>query len=212
VRGVREVLNHYSIEQLLYTSILDFPRNRLHERNMTIPNYITLLRLLLVPFVVWSLLTGQQMAAFIAFVVAGVSDGVDGYIARRFDMRSELGSYIDPIADKLLLVSVFVVLGYQSILPIWLVAIVVFRDALIVSGVMLASVMGRPVEMRPLFVSKANTAAQIILAAIALMVIAFNLDWDGSRTIMLIIVAALTAASTAAYLMQWLRHMTDDSD
>jgi cardiolipin synthase (CMP-forming) len=179
---------------------------------MTIPNYITLLRLLLVPFVVWSLLTGQQMAAFIAFVVAGVSDGVDGYIARRFDMRSELGSYIDPIADKLLLVSVFIVLGYQAILPIWLVAIVVFRDALIVSGVMLASVMGRPVEMRPLFVSKANTAAQITLAAIALMVAAFNLNWDGSRNFMLIIVAALTAASTAAYLRQWLRHMTDDSN
>ncbi len=179
---------------------------------MTIPNYITLLRLLLVPFVVWSLLTGQQMAAFIAFVVAGVSDGVDGYIARRFDMRSELGSYIDPIADKLLLVSVFIVLGYQEILPIWLVAIVVFRDALIVSGVMLASMMGRPVEMRPLFVSKANTAAQILLAAIALMVVAFDFNWDGSRNLMLIVVAALTAASTAAYLRQWLRHMTDDND
>lgn len=152
------------------------------------------------------------MAAFVAFVVAGVSDGVDGYIARRFDMRSELGSYIDPIADKLLLVSVFIVLGYQGILPIWLVAIVVFRDALIVSGVMLASVMGRPVEMRPLFVSKANTAAQILLAAIALMATAFDYDWDGARNLMLIVVAALTAASTAAYLRRWLRHMTDDSN
>ncbi len=179
---------------------------------MTIPNYITLLRLLLVPFVVWSLLTGQDLAAFIAFVVAGVSDGVDGYIARRFDMRSELGSYIDPIADKLLLVSVFVVLGYQGVLPIWLVAIVVFRDTLIVSGVMLASVMGRPVEMRPLFVSKANTAVQIVLAGIALMVVAFDLDWNWSRPLLLIIVAALTAASAAAYLMQWLRHMTDDDN
>jgi cardiolipin synthase len=179
---------------------------------MTIPNYITVLRLLLVPFVVWSLLTGQQLAAFLAFVVAGVSDGVDGYIARRFDMRSELGGYIDPIADKLLLVSVFIVLGYQGVLPIWLVSIVVFRDALIVSGVMLASVMGRPVEMRPLFVSKANTAAQITLAAIALMVVAFDLDWNWSRSFMFIVVAALTAASAAAYLMQWLRHMTDNGN
>ncbi|MGL4489818.1 MAG: CDP-alcohol phosphatidyltransferase family protein [Rhizobiaceae bacterium] len=179
---------------------------------MTIPNYITLLRLLLVPFVVWSLLTGQHMAAFVAFVVAGVSDGVDGFIARRFDMRSELGSYIDPIADKLLLVSVFIVLGYQGVLPIWLVAIVVFRDALIVSGVMLASVMGRPVEMRPLFVSKANTVAQIMLAGVALMVVAFELDWTWSRPVLFIAVAALTAASAAAYLMQWLRHMTDNDN
>jgi cardiolipin synthase (CMP-forming) len=177
---------------------------------MTIPNYITLMRLLLVPFVVWSLLTGQQIAAFVAFVVAGASDGVDGYIARKFNMRSKLGSYIDPIADKLLLVSVFLVLGYQAILPIWLVSIVVLRDALIVSGVILASVMGRPVEMRPLYVSKANTAAQIVLAGIALMLLALNMQSHWSLPILQMIVAGLTAASTAAYLVQWLRHMTDD--
>jgi cardiolipin synthase (CMP-forming) len=177
---------------------------------MTIPNYITMLRLVLVPFVAWALISGQHMAAFIAFAIAGASDGVDGYIARRYKMRSELGAYIDPVADKLLLVSVFIVLGHQEVLPVWLVAIVVFRDVLIVSGVILASVMGRPVEMRPLLVSKANTAAQILLAAIALMVTAFDLNWYEWKPVMLAIVAILTAASTAAYLVQWLRHMSDD--
>lgn len=179
---------------------------------MTIPNYITLMRLLLVPFVVWSLVTGHHMSAFVAFVVAGASDGVDGYIARRFDMRSELGSYIDPIADKLLLVSVFLVLGYQAILPIWLVSIVVFRDAFIVIGVMLASVMGKPVEMRPLYVSKANTVAQILLAGSALMMLALSVSTHWSQPMLQMIVAGLTAASTAAYLVQWLRHMTDDDN
>ena len=83
---------------------------------MTIPNYITILRLLLVPFVVWAMLSGHQFTAFLGFMTAGVSDGVDGYIARRYDMKSELGAYLDPVADKLLLVSVFIVLAYQEML------------------------------------------------------------------------------------------------
>lgn len=177
---------------------------------MTIPNYITIFRLLLVPFVIWSMLSGYQLAAFLGFLAAGLSDGVDGYIARRYDMKSELGAYLDPVADKLLLVSVFIVLAYQGILPLWLVAMVVFRDALIVSAVMLSAVMGNPVEMHPLFVSKANTAAQIALAALALAHHGFG--FDGLQLISLLIglVALLTAASTAAYLVAWLKHMAND--
>ncbi len=177
---------------------------------MTIPNYITIFRLLLVPFVVWALLSGHELAALLGFIAAGVSDGVDGYVARRFDMKSELGGYLDPVADKLLLVSVFIVLAYQGILPLWLVAMVVFRDALIVSAVMLSAVMGNPVEMHPLFVSKANTAAQIALAALVLAHHGFG--FDGLVLIQLLIglVALLTAASTAAYLVTWLKHMADD--
>lgn len=178
-------------------------------RRMTIPNYITIMRLLLVPFVVWSMLDGREFAALLGFVAAGVSDGVDGFIARRWNMKSELGAYLDPVADKLLLVSVFVVLAYQGLLPLWLVAMVVFRDALIVSAVMLSAVMDNPVAMRPLFVSKANTAAQIILAALVLAVQGFG--WTTGLLIQLLVwtVALLTTASTAAYLVTWLKHMAD---
>lgn len=179
---------------------------------MTIPNYITILRLLLVPFVIWSMATGQMMFALVGFIVAGVSDGVDGYIARRFDMRSELGTYLDPIADKLLLVSVFLALVYLGAIPVWLVVLVVSRDVMIISGVMLSTVMGNPVEVRPLFVSKANTAAQIILVAVILGHLAFNSEWDFVSQPLIIIVAVLTVASAMAYLVTWLRHMADDDE
>ena len=176
---------------------------------MTIPNYITILRLLLVPVVIWAMLDGREFTALLGFVAAGVSDGVDGFIARRWNMKSELGAYLDPVADKLLLVSVFLVLAWQGLLPLWLVAMVVFRDGLIVSAVMLSAVMDNPVAMRPLFVSKANTAAQIILAATVLGLQGF--DWTAHLFVQLLVgtVALLTATSTAAYLVTWLKHMAD---
>ena len=179
---------------------------------MTIPNFITILRLLLVPVVIWSMATGHMMLALVGFIIAGVSDGVDGFIARRFDMRSELGTYLDPIADKLLLVSVFIALVYIGAIPVWLVVLVVSRDAMIVSGVMLSTVMGNPVEVRPLFVSKANTAAQIVLVAVILGQLAFSANWDVIGQPLIIIVAILTVASAMAYLVTWLRHMADDDE
>ena len=110
---------------------------------MTIPNLITILRLILVPGVVLAMMQGRWDWAFAGFAVAGASDGVDGFIARRFDQRSRLGGYLDPMADKLLLVSVFVVLGVAGELPLWLVILVVSRDALIVLAVLLSSVMAQ---------------------------------------------------------------------
>ncbi len=177
---------------------------------MTIPNYITIMRLLLVPFVIWAMLSGKEAIALVAFIAAGVSDGVDGFIARRYNMKSELGTYLDPVADKLLLVSVFIVLAIQGFLPLWLVAMVVFRDALIVSAVMLSTVMGNPVEMKPLFVSKANTAAQILLATLVLAHHGFDLDGELVIQAFIGAVTLLTTASTAAYLVTWLKHMADD--
>jgi len=108
---------------------------------LTIPNFITLLRFLLVPAIVYAMLEGAMGWALAGFLIAGVSDGVDGFIARQFDQRSELGAYLDPIADKLLLVSVFVVLGLMSELPLWLVIAAVSRDLLIVGGVVLSSLL-----------------------------------------------------------------------
>ncbi|MDX8531454.1 CDP-alcohol phosphatidyltransferase family protein [Mesorhizobium sp. VK25A] len=175
---------------------------------MTIPNLITILRLLLVPAVVLAMLQSLWGWAFAGFLVAGVSDGVDGFIARRWNQSSRLGAYLDPIADKLLLVSVFVVMGFAGELPLWLVVTMVSRDGLIVCAVLLSSVMSHPVEVKPLFVSKANTAAQIVLAALVLGELAFSVHVGPLRTALILLTGVLTVASAAAYLVAWLRHMS----
>ena len=169
---------------------------------------ITIMRFLLVPCVVYWLMSGQWQWAFAGFLVAGISDGVDGFVARHFNQRSQLGAYLDPMADKLLLVSVFVVLGFMGELPLWLVIAAVSRDALIVCAVLLSTVMGNPVEMKPLMVSKANTATQIVLAATVLGELAFAAAFGPLRLILIILSGLLTAASAGAYLVGWLRHMS----
>jgi cardiolipin synthase len=174
---------------------------------VTIPNLITVLRFFLVPFVVLALLTGHMEWAFAAFLAAGISDGVDGFIARNFDQRSKLGAYLDPIADKLLLVTVFLVLGYMGELPLWLVIAAVSRDGLIIGAVLLSTIMGNPVEVKPLFVSKANTAVQIALAAWVLAELAFGHAFGPFRQWLVVASGLLTAASAAAYLVSWLKHM-----
>ena len=176
--------------------------------HLTIPNLITILRLVLVPAVVLAMLQARWDWAFAGFLVAGISDGVDGFIARRFNQQSMLGAYLDPIADKLLLVSVFVVLGFIGQLPLWLVVTMVSRDALIVCAVVLSSVMAHPVEMKPLFVSKANTASQIVLAAVVLGELALAVHLDPLRPALILLSGVLTVASAAAYLVAWLRHMS----
>ena len=175
---------------------------------MTIPNMITLLRFLLVPAVVYWLLVGEWRLAFAGFLIAGISDGIDGFIARHFNQRSKLGGYLDPMADKLLLVSVFVVLGFMGELPLWLVIAAVSRDGLIVGAVILSSLMGSPVEVKPRMVSKANTAAQILLVALVLAELAFAFDFGPARPGLIILSGLLTVASAAAYLVAWSRHMS----
>ena len=102
------------------------------------------------------------------FVLAGLSDAVDGWLAKRFDWRSELGAYLDPLADKLLIVSIFIALGVRDELPLWLVIAVVSRDILIVVAVLLSLVLDQPIPIKPLAISKLNTVAQIALAATVL--------------------------------------------
>jgi cardiolipin synthase len=175
---------------------------------LNIPNLITLGRIILVPVVFWLLVSGQTKAAFFLFVVAGVSDAVDGFLAKRYGWVTELGAYLDPLADKLLIVCIFIALGVSSKLPLWLVIAVVSRDALIVMGVVLAWLLGHPVNIRPLAVSKANTVAQIVLAATVLADEGFALGLDATRTALVWITGALTLTSLAAYARTWLRHMS----
>src|SRR4030095_11156283 len=104
--------------------------------------------------------------AFVLFLLAGLSDAADGYIAKRYGWRSELGAYLDPIADKALLVSIYVTLGFAGHLPAWLVSAVVSRDILIIGAFLLSWVLSRPVPIQPLLISKVNTLFQILLAGL----------------------------------------------
>jgi cardiolipin synthase len=169
-----------------------------------LPNAITVGRLLAVPVMVWLIVSDRMSAAFWLFVAAGISDGVDGFIAKKFGAESQLGSYLDPIADKVMLVCIYITLGVEGQLSSWLVILVVFRDALIVGGALLSQVLDHPLRMRPLFISKVNTVAQIVLAAVALAELGPVFPELPLVGALEICIGATTAASGAVYLVQWL--------
>jgi len=174
---------------------------------LSIPNLITLGRILLVPVVVWAIISGEMRIAFLLFLAAGISDAVDGFLAKRFRMTSELGAYLDPLADKALIVSIYVSLGISGALPIFLVILVVSRDIMIISAFLLSWLVGKPMPVKPLMVSKANTVAQIVLATLVLAEQAFNFDATVAAQMLMGLVAILTLLSIAFYLAEWVRHM-----
>lgn len=176
---------------------------------LNLANTITLGRLIAVPFIVWQILDGHHALAFWLFVAAGVSDGVDGFLAKRCGMETMLGRYLDPIADKVLLVSLFVALGWQNILPVWLVLLVASRDFLIIGAVLLSGALDHAVEIRPTLVSKLNTVMQIALVSWILAHFAFDFGGlaDTTTTIMIILTAVTTAVSWLRYLVIWLKDM-----
>jgi cardiolipin synthase len=176
-------------------------------RGLSIPNLITLGRILLVPVVVWAIISGEMRIAFLLFLAAGISDAVDGFLAKHFRMASELGAYLDPLADKALIVSIYVSLGIAGTLPIFLVILVVSRDIMIISAFLLAWLVGRPMPVRPLMVSKANTVAQILLAVLVLAEQAFSFNAVLLAQATMGLVAILTLLSIAFYLAEWVRHM-----
>lgn len=179
---------------------------------MTIPNMISVFRLFAAPLVVWLISTQQFSLAFWLFLIAGLSDGVDGFIAKRFNQASELGAHLDPLADKVMLVAVFLALGIQGLLPLWLVILVISRDLLILGAVILSWVLHQPIPMKPLMVSKANTLAQIVLVCLFMAAMAFDLQLGIFMNMAVFLVAVLTLLSTLAYLLDWFRHMARIED
>ena len=156
---------------------------------------------------VWGITSGEMRVAFLLFLAAGISDAIDGFLAKRFHMTSELGAYLDPLADKALIVSIYISLGIAGALPIFLVILVVSRDIMIISAFMLSWLVGKPMPIRPLLVSKANTVAQILLATLVLAEQAFGFDAGLASKLIMALVAILTLLSIAFYLAEWVRHM-----
>ena len=163
----------------------------------------------MVPVTIWLIVAGAFLPAFIVFLLAGISDGVDGFIARQFKLQTELGSYIDPLADKLLLVGIYMSLGFLQHLPAWLVILVVSRDVFIVGGLMLAWLIGKPIKIHPVLVSKINTTIQILLAGMALGLLAFDMHHPYWIIWGSVLAGIFTVASGAIYMQQWLLHMSN---
>jgi cardiolipin synthase (CMP-forming) len=174
---------------------------------LSIPNLITLARIILVPVVVWAIAAGELRLAFLLFLAAAISDGVDGFLAKRFGWKTELGAYLDPLADKVLIVSIYVTLGITAEVPLWIVILVVSRDIMIVGAIILSWLVGRPVKIKPHVVSKVNTGAQIVFAALVLASHGFKFNAGPVLTLVMSLVAVLTLASVGLYLAEWVRHM-----
>ena len=164
-------------------------------------------RIILVPVVVWAIASGELRLAFLLFLAAAVSDAVDGFLAKRFGMKTELGAYLDPLADKVLIVSIYVTLGITGVIPLWVVILVVSRDFMIVGAIILSWVVDRPVKIRPHFVSKLNTGMQIVFAGLVLAASGYSFDAEPVLTLVMALVAVLTLLSVGLYLAEWIRHM-----
>ncbi len=174
---------------------------------INLPNILSFARLLAAPVAIMLMLEGRFTACFWLFVAAGVTDAVDGWIATRFDARTEFGAYLDPLADKALVVSTYLMLGYLGHIPSWLVVLVVFRDVLIIGGAMVAYVILGDFRSRPLIISKVNTAVQIALVAIVLARLGLDIGQPKFDLALAYVAGATTFLSGFAYLWQWGRRL-----
>ena len=171
-----------------------------------IPNIITVIRILAITPICWLLWQGNYTFALGLLILAGLSDALDGFLARRYGWFTPLGAVLDPAADKLFVVSVFIVFGLKGALPWWLIALVIGRDVVIVTGALAYRYLRGKLEMHPLFISKLNTGLHILLLAITLLDVALyplpawfttGLEWG---------VAVTTCMSGIAYVVLWGRY------
>ena len=175
---------------------------------MSIPNIITLGRILLVPVIVWAIASSQMEIAFAIFIVAGVSDAVDGFLAKRFNMASELGALLDPLADKALLVSIYMALGIWGAVPRWIVILVVSRDIMIVDRRDRVMVVRQadPDEAADGVEAQYRGAGGIRGAGAGLA--RLRLQVDAYDLILMGLVTVFTLVSVSLYLVEWVRHMS----
>ncbi|MBD3671178.1 MAG: CDP-alcohol phosphatidyltransferase family protein [Gammaproteobacteria bacterium] len=168
-----------------------------------IPNIISLFRFLLIPPAVWSLFHEQAQVALILFTIAGLSDGVDGYLARRYGWTTRLGSILDPLADKFMMAAIYLSLGWLGELPWWLVGTVFGRDILIIGGALgYHFVFGR-YDMEPHLLSKLNTLFQIVLVVSVLLSLSVLPLPQLYLDVLIYLVLASTVFSGANYLLIW---------
>lgn len=135
---------------------------------MTVANLITILRIILVPIFIICLITHRTSASLIIFIIASVSDALDGFIARVFHQKSNLGAHLDPLADKILLMSAYITLAIFKVIPSWLAVLVISRDVIILLGVLVLYLNHYPVKIHPSLLGKATTCIQVVAILIVL--------------------------------------------
>jgi len=173
---------------------------RPQQYGLTLANGVTAVRLVLVPFIAIALLGQDWSRAFWLTLVAGASDAIDGFLARHFSHQSAIGAYLDPIADKILIVTLFGLLTAQGHLPLWLMIIVLARDVAIVATVAAFNRMAsQPLRMKPLFISKLTTFFQVMLLLVTMADLAFTLGLETPRLLIALVAGAFTIASWIAY-------------
>lgn len=178
---------------------------------MTVPNLITSIRIILTPIFIIYLLDEKYLPALIVFVVAGVSDAIDGFIARVFDQKSLLGAILDPIADKILLVTAFIVLAVKNIVPDWLTVIVISRDVLILLAVLILFLNKDNFAIKPSFISKITTFLQLLTVFNVLLAKYFGLFHQFSDYLFWT-TGLLVITSFLHYMRQWFRIMGEETE
>ena len=173
------------------------------ERRMNLPNYITLARVVMIPFFVNFMIYGYFGAALTVFVAACVTDALDGMIARLTNQKTELGAFLDPMADKLLIVAAFVTLVLLGMLPVWLVIIVVSRDIILVLGSVVIYFTGHEFKARPSLIGKATTVLQLLVVVLSLF-----LEYLGTKMMLMPVLMWTTAIFTIASGIQYVSRGT----
>ena len=169
---------------------------------INIPNLLTLGRILLTPVIVYFILIDRPLQALVFMAIAGLTDMFDGAIAKHFDMQTTVGAYLDPLADKLMLVSTIVCLFYVNEVPLFLFLAVIFRDAIIIIGAVLYELVTRRLRMEPTFLSKLTTTVQIIYVLLGLLHMSFGIPGEMMR-LAVWLTFFVTVASGVQYMVLW---------
>jgi len=185
---------------------------RTQSSMVNIPNLLTLLRILLVPVFVILLIQGHFLRALLVFVVAGLTDALDGFLARVLHQKTDLGLYLDPLADKALIITSFVTLAVMGLIPPWLTVLVISRDFIILLGISVMTLMSIPFEIKPATVSKVTTAFQL-LTVFVILVLTYLQGVEGNDWVIILfwLTGALTVISGFNYIMRGLRFVNQDA-
>lgn len=169
-----------------------------------LPNILSGLRLALAPAAAWFVVAENFVTAFGLFALAGITDALDGQLAKALNCPTKLGKILDPMADKALMTAAFVALAYIGDVPLWVAVLVIGRDVLMAAAIGVCLLLGVRVETAPLFIGKVTTAAQIIYLGVHMGALAFAVSLRGIVPVDAYLVAALTTVSTAPYFWRWL--------
>tara|TARA_B100000676_G_scaffold312232_1_gene385437 strand:- start:896 stop:1450 length:555 start_codon:yes stop_codon:yes gene_type:complete len=178
---------------------------------MNFANIITIVRLLFTPFIIWLISSGYYKTSFIFFILSGLSDAIDGFIAKKFNQITILGSYLDPLADKILIVSSILILGFIGIIPSWLLILIVSRDLAIFGAVIISWLMESDLKIEPIFSSKINTFLQILYIGLILLNLSDFTNFSILESTIIpyfsIIIGFFTSFSWSIYLVLWLKNI-----